>query len=92
MLEQAALHKKKIAVGTLIAIVGFGYPHAQRVFKWYGKVGETRHIAKDNEDKIEKLSECERRAAENIIRLEEMIEDAKDRLNKLEYKIDKYGR
>ena len=89
MIEKIALYKKKIAVGTLVAIIGFGYPHFQRVFKWYQKVGETRNITKDNEKAIEELSKCERKASESLIKLEAMIEEAKERLNKLEYRVNR---
>ena len=82
-------HKKKIAVGTLIAVAVFLYPHAQRILKWYVKVEDTRDTVKDYKHEIERLNECERKATERIIRLEAMIEAAKKRIDKLEYKIDR---
>lgn len=83
-------HKKKITVGlgTIIAVAIYVTPHAQKTIKWYHKTVETRDLAKDNKKAIEDLQKCERDAHETITRLETLINVMRNRIDRLEYKID----
>ena len=90
-LTKFAIHKKKIAVGTLVALLYAGYPHFLRVYHWYEKQAETREIAKKNEKAIEELKKCERKESMKLAEFEILIREINkrqdDRLNKLEYRM-----
>ena len=88
-----AFHKKTIAIGTLAALLYAGYPHFLRVYHWYEKQAETREIAKKNEKAIEILLKCERAESLKLNEIEILFNERNkhqdDRLDKLEYKIDR---
>jgi len=84
---------ERLTIGSIITIVIFLIGGLWGGIRWYKKVdtniGEIKTIAKDNRDDVGDLKKCERDSTISLAELKTTIKNIRERLDKLEYKVDR---